>query len=163
MKIFKDFLQKKYSLEITFLIYSLSSSTHTPDNFQGLSWHQSNVHSCQWTLYCTDTWLQVYSLTRWNLCFLHHYEFPLWNLRKQLKRILDPTKPRYLTQNSLELKSWSRRKVTADSTKNKTIRETYCPIHPFLVFLNDPLTRYVERYFTSVKKVRRKRLLACSH
>jgi len=64
-------------------------------------------------------------------------------------------------QKSLELKSWSRRKDTADSTKNETIkekhgRETYCPIHPFLVFLNDSLTRCVERYFLDMGEVRRK-------
>lgn len=124
----------------------------------------------QWTLYCTDTRLQVYSLTP-KLKFV--FSAPLWLPFRKSKEIAQEdfrsnTKPMYLTQNSLELKSWSRKKVTADSTKNKAIkekhgRETYCPIHSFLVFLNDPLTRYVERHFTSVKKVRRKRLLACSH
>lgn len=33
------------------------------------------------------------------------------------------TKPRQLTHKSVELKSWSRRKVTADSSKNETIKE----------------------------------------
>lgn len=84
------------------------------------------------------------------------------------KHFVSYTKPRQLMQNSLELKSWSRRKVTADSTNSKTIKEkhdrkAYCPIHPFLVFPDDPLTRYVEKYFTPVKKIRRKKLLACSH
>lgn len=69
------------------------------------------------------------------------------------------TKPRQLIQNSLELQIWSGRKITADSTKNKTIKRRNMAaksIAPYIYFWSFLMTlfRYVEKYFI-VKKMRK--------